>query len=246
DAGAEVNETAPDGASALVVASFSGHGELAALLIERGADLDAADAGYAPLHTAVLRSDVQLVKMLLAHGADPNIRITRGSRVPRSTNWWVLPGFLAGGTPYLLAAKYTELEIMRILSSHGADPFLPTQDGTTPLMMAAGATWRNREVDRRNRAVPTEVAEAMHADDVLNFEATKLALELGADVNTQNQAGDTALHSAVYKAWPRVVQLLVEYGGNLDLKNGNGKSAKDTMCYDEGQLVQCPDGRSGG
>ena len=100
DAGAAVNETAPDGASALVVASLSGHGELASFLLDRGADPDAAGAGYAALHAAVLHGDTHLVKTLLAHGAAPNIRTTKGTRVPRHTNWWVLPAFLSGGTPY--------------------------------------------------------------------------------------------------------------------------------------------------
>ena len=88
DAGADVNDTAPDGSSALVVAGFSGHGELGAFLLERGADPDAGGAGYAPLHTAVLRGDAEFVQALLVHGADPNVRMTRGSRVPRRTNWW--------------------------------------------------------------------------------------------------------------------------------------------------------------
>ena len=160
----------------------------------------------------MLRGDQQLVKTLLAHGADPNVRVTKATRVPRHTNWWVFPSFVTGGTPYLLAAKWAEVEIMRLLYENGADPSVATFDGTTPLMMAAGARWRNTEMDRRNRAVPTEVAEAMHADQQPNMEAVKLVLEVGADVNAQNESGDTALHAAVYKAWPDVVDLLVANG----------------------------------
>ena len=246
DAGADVNDAAPDGASPLVVASYSGHGALAAFLLERGADPNAGGAGYAPLHAAVLRGDAQLVQALLAHGADPDVRMTRGTRVPRRTNWWVLPSFLVGGTPYLLAAKYAEIEIMRILHADGADPYLATRDGTTPLMMAAGARWSNREYDRRDRAVPIEVARAMQADDRASLAATELVLELGADVNAQNQTGDTALHAAVYKAWPRVVDLLVEHGGRLDVGNEGGKTPADMMCHDDGgRLIQCPVGTGG-
>lgn len=246
DAGADVNDTAPGGASALVVAGYSGHGELGAFLLERGADPDAGGAGYAPLHTAVLRGDADFVRVLLAHGADPDVRMTRGSRVPRRTNWWVLPSYFVGGTPYLLAAKFAEVEIMRILHAHGADPYLAAKDGTTPLMMAAGARWSNREYDRRNRAVPIELAQAMQADERPNLAAAALALELGSDVNAQNEAGETALHAAAYKAWPGVIDLLVEHGGRLDMQDGRGRSATDMMCHnDDGGLIQCPVGSGG-
>ena len=239
DAGADVNESAPDGASALVVASFSGHGELAAFLLRRGAEPNADGAGYAALHTAVLRSDAPLVRTLLAHGADPDIRLTRGSRVPRATHWWVLPGSLAGATPFLLASKYADVGIMRILAEAGADPFLPLRDGTTPLMMAAGARWANGEIDRHNRRVPPEVAEALHADEQRNLAATRLLLDLGAGVGVRNEAGDTALHSAVYKAWPAVVQLLVDHGGDLDAANAAERTPRQMMCREGGRLVQC-------
>ena len=239
DAGADVDEAAPDGASALVVASFSGHGELAAFLLRRGAEPNAAGAGYAALHTAVLRADAPLVRTLIAHGADPDVRLTRGSRVPRATHWWVLPGSLAGATPFLLAAKYADVGIMRILAEAGADPFVPLRDGTTPLMIAAGARWSNGEIDRHTRRVPPEVAEALHADEQPNLEATRLALELGADVSVRNEAGDTALHSAVYKAWPAVVRLLVDHGGDLDAANAAERTPRQMMCHEGGRLIQC-------
>ncbi len=239
DAGADVNETGPDGASSLVTASFSGHGELAAFLLERGAEPNAAGAGYAALHTAVLRADATLVRTLIAHGADPDVRLTGGSRVPRATNWWILPGSLAGATPFLLAAKYVDVEIMRVLAEHGADPHLALRDGTTPLMMTAGADWSNGEIDRHYRRVPPEVADALHADERPNLEATRFALSLGADVNARNDAGDTALHSAVFKAWPGVIDLLVEHGGDMQAMNERERTPLSMMCYEGDKLVRC-------
>ena len=239
DAGADVNETGPDGASVLVTASFSGHGDLAAFLLERGAEPNAAGAGYAALHTAVLRADATLVRTLIAHGADPDVRLTGGSRVPRATNWWILPASLAGATPFLLAAKYADVEIMGVLAEHGADPHLPLRDGTTPLMMAAGADWSNGEIDRHYRRVPPEVADALHSDERPNLEATRFALSLGADVDARNEAGDTALHSAVFKAWPEVIDLLVEHGGDMQAMNERERTPLSMMCYEGDALVRC-------
>ncbi len=239
DAGADIDETGPDGASPLVTASFSGHGELAGFLLARGAEPNAAGAGYTALHTAVLRADEGLVRTLIAHGADPDVRLTGGSRVPRATNWWVLPASLAGATPFLLAAKYADVGIMRALAEHGADPHLPLRDGTTPLMMAAGADWSNGEIDRHYRRVPPEVAEALHADERPNLEATRFALSLGADVNARSDAGDTALHSAVFKAWPGVIDLLVEHGGDMQAMNERERTPLSMMCYEGDTLVRC-------
>ncbi len=137
-AGADVNEALPDGASALVVAAHSGHGRVATLLLEQRADPNHADVGYTALHAAVLRSDVELVKSLLAHKANPNAQMTKGTPVRRTSQDFELPKTLIGATPYLLAAKFLESDIMRALAAGGADTRLPMKDGATPLMAAAG------------------------------------------------------------------------------------------------------------
>ena len=131
DAGADVNVKAPNGESALVLAGFSDQGKLGAFLLERGADPMAADAGYTALHTAVSRGDAELVKALCAHGADPNARLTKGSLQQRNLNFYSLSAQLAGATPFWLAAKYGEVEIMRALADCGADPLLMPDNGIT-------------------------------------------------------------------------------------------------------------------
>ena len=75
--GANIDDTAANGASALVVAAHSGHGNLAAFLLDKGADPNLDGAGYTALHAAILRRDVDLVKALVTHGADPNARLKR-------------------------------------------------------------------------------------------------------------------------------------------------------------------------
>src|SRR5262249_44059842 len=74
-AGADVNDELPDGMSALVLAAYSEHRDVTALLIDWGADPNAAEIGYTALHAAVLRGDLALVKKLLTAGANPNARI---------------------------------------------------------------------------------------------------------------------------------------------------------------------------
>ena len=248
DAGADVNEVAPNGESALVLASFSGQGQFAAFLLERGANPNGAVAGYTALHTAVSRGDLALVKALFAHGADPNSRITKGSRQKRNLNWYGLSGSLAGATPFWLAAKYAEVDIMRFLAAIGADPLLTPDNGLTPLMASAGAGWNTQRMNRRDQGIGVDAARRLlAAGERPTWEVAKLALELGNDVNAKDRGGNTALHSAVRLAYSSVVELLVEYGGKLDFENNDGRSALDLMCVDAaGKLVRrsagaCPE-----
>ena len=67
---------------------------------------------------------VKLVKALLARGANPNLRITKGTPMRRDTTDWNLPATLIGSTPYLLAARFLEPDIMSALVAGGADPRL--------------------------------------------------------------------------------------------------------------------------
>ena len=248
DAGADVNQTAPNGQSALVTASFSGQGEVAAFLLERGADPNAAEAGYTALHTAVSRGDQELVKALVAHGADVNSRITKGSRQKRNINWYALSATLTGATPFWLAAKYAEVDIMRVLVEHGADPLLSPENGTTALMAVAGAGWNTRSNNRREQGIGVDAAQLLvAAGERPTWEGTKLALELGSDVHATDPAGNTALHAAVRLAYPTVVELLVEHGGRWDVENDDGRTPQDLICRDAaGAMVRrvgaaCPD-----
>jgi ankyrin repeat protein len=120
NAGADANEALPDGASALIVAAHSGNGAVGALLLERGADSNAAAVGYTPLHAAVLRGDLGLVKALLKHGANPNRSITRGTPSRRANgHQFELLGPFVSATPTCWRPS-TEIEI-RALAAAGTD-----------------------------------------------------------------------------------------------------------------------------
>lgn len=217
EAGAEVDESLPDGTSALVVAVTNAHYELAARLVKRGANANAAAQGWTALHQLVWTrrpnrgfanpgppptgtlDGLDLVRVLVAHGADPN---ARQAKEPRDGYRNLLNR--VGATPFLLAAKSADLDLMRTLIAVGADPLLPTADGTTPLMAACGVgIWAVGESPGTNEEA---------------FKAVQLAWELGGMVTETNDYGYTALHGAAHRGASAVVQFLVSKGAKLDVK----------------------------
>lgn len=222
-AGGDGNDTAPDGRSALLVAAHSGHRPLVELLLADGANPNAAAAGYTALHAAVLQGDRPMVEALLGAGARPDAQVTRATRVTRNGQVLMIGDHLIGATPFALAAKFAEGDIMRTLAAAGADGLLPLRNGWTPLMLASGASWRYAVWDRRDRALHRDFAfQAQHADEPGTLDAVLATLEAGADVNAADETGNTALHHVVDKGFDRVVKLLVERGAKLNATNDRG------------------------
>jgi uncharacterized protein len=224
-AGADVNEALPDGSSALIVAAHSGHRQVAALLLDKGANPNASAVGYTALHAAVLRSDLELVKALLAHGATADSQITKGTPVRRNSQDFELPKTLVGATPYALAAKFLEPDIMRALAAAGADTRVRMKDGATPLMAAAGmgiaapAQDEKRGTDRRGLAI---LDGGMVEPESRVLDTVTAALTLGSDINATNPAGETALHIASAQGYDTAVRLLVKSGADLNARTSRG------------------------
>ena len=215
--GAGVNDTAPDGSSALAVAVLSGHGTLAAFLLEKGADPNAAAAGYTPLHAAVLRGDLALLKNLVSRRALLNAQLTKGTPTRRNEKAfapdWAFDRAWLGGTPLWLAARFSEIEMMRVLVAGGADLRIAAKDGTTPLMVAA-----------QGESVPARRGTMKADRERQVIDSLRLAIELGADLNATTEQGDTVLHYAVSKKLNTVVQFLVDNGAALNARNGRGQT----------------------
>jgi ankyrin repeat protein len=230
-AGADVNEATPLNGPALVVAAASCHEQLAIFLLESGADPNDADAyGLTALHYALPRgiagidsvsivfrpyqeipADMpELVKALLARGANPNVRIAKDfpgySRSP-----YALETSLVGVTPFILAAAAANVDMMNELLRGGADPLLKSKDGSTALMMAAGV---GRVDERENKA-----------EDAMALEAVKLALKLGNDVRTANGRGRTAMHGAAGIGADTIIQFLVDNGADVNAKDRRNYTA---------------------
>ena len=147
-AGASVNETAADGSSPLLLATVRDHAALAEFLLDQGADPNADGAGYTALHWAsgtwetaltgvygfeswmsgVKTGKMELVRALLAHGANPNARLTKNP--PRLGDSQARGLSIIGSTPFALAALAADAEMMRVLAAAGADPLLRTSDGS--------------------------------------------------------------------------------------------------------------------
>jgi ankyrin repeat protein len=148
---------------------------------------------------------LELVRKLVARGADVNARVTKE---PRDGNRNLLNRIDA--TPFLMAAKSADVPLMRALLDHGADPSLTTRNGTTAVMVAAGVgIWAPGE----NPGTHDEALAAV-----------KLALEVGGgQINDVDSQGETALHGAVYRggAVP-VIRFLLDRGARLDVRNKKG------------------------
>ena len=226
-AGANVNDTAPTGASALVIAAHSGRGSVAALLLAHRALPNTHGAGYTALHTAVLRDDIGLVRALLAAGANPNVHLTKGTPVKYLSQEFALSSGLKGATPFWLAAKYVETEMMRLLAGAGADIELPIAAGTTPLMAAIdNPSFLSGITDRRGRILSTvETAALVDSEGERGtLDGVTTIVELGADVGATNRGGVTALHIAASTGHVPAMQVLTAAGADVNAADGRGST----------------------
>ena len=222
-AGGNAEESA--GSTPLLVATVRSQVPLALFLLDRKADPNVGDAGYTPLHWAAgmwesgvanpvygfidpmggipdRQAKLQLIKALLAHGANPNARITQR-----------LPGFaggytdVIGATPFLLASSVADTEMMRLLVAAGADPALVTDTKTTAVMAAAGLNHTSGE-----NPVTEEQA----------LEAVKFLLELGVDPKGTTSLGENALFGPAYRGWNSLLELLIRKGADVNVVSKAG------------------------
>lgn len=206
-AGADPDSHLPDGTPVLIAAAAFRSNAAGIALIDGGANVKVADRrGNTPLHAAAQLGSLELVKKLLAKGADPN---ARNAKVPYNgppANPFRPP---AGEiTPLHVAAKANQLEIVKALLAAGADPQLKGEDSSTLLMQAAGSA---------------------------NVEIVKLVFELDPDVKAVTSTGSTVMHFAVtgvgFTATQpevcKVIRFLAEKGAPLDERNAAGRTPID-------------------
>ncbi|MEO8256536.1 MAG: ankyrin repeat domain-containing protein [Acidobacteriota bacterium] len=232
--GADIELAEANGIRPLLMAVLNNNLSIAQFLLAHGADVNGDDFwGRSPLWAAVEYRNLDMnnrdqdspidngvdrapilafVQALLDAGADVNSR-TRD--VPPSRRWLYSLGDVSwvdftGQTPFLRAALSGDTAAMRLLLQYGADPNLATAANTTPLMAAAGVNW----------AVAQTYTESPQA----RLDAVTLCLELGADVNASNSMGLTALIGAANRGSNDIIQLLVDRGARLDIKDREGRT----------------------
>lgn len=230
-AGADVNLADANDITPLITAIVNNRIDVARFLIESGADIQKADwYGRTPLWAAVESRNMdvdnatfvnsidrapllELITVLLDRGANPNARtkdvppVRRAFlRVTGSLEWVDFTGM----TPFLYAARAGDVTVMRLLLQHGADPAIPTVEGTTALMAAAGVNW--------------VFDQTFDEGPAARLEAVRLCHELGLDVNAVNSMGITAVMGAANRGSDDIIRFLVEKGARLDVKDKEGRT----------------------
>ena len=231
ECGVNVNEVSgAEHISPLVMAIFNGHYDVAAYLLDHGADPNITTIqGLAPLYATVdvqwvphgwspwpitdqeKTTYLQLMKALLDHGANPNAKLLKKvwSRSLSQDGTWV---DAAGATAFWRAAQATDVAAMQLLVSGGADPNVPTKAGVTPLMVASGLGWAaNFSVNAPGSWMP----------------AVKYCLDQGANPNAVDETGYTALHGSAFIGNNEMISFLVSKGAKANAKTKSGDTIAD-------------------
>ncbi len=263
--GADLDQVSADGTSPLLMATLNGQFDLALVLIERGAspDLAASTDGATPLF-AVLQTqwapksnypqpraqDLQeaghldVLRALLEAGADPNPRLNTHA-------WYWEYGLtklgvdLTGATPFWRAVFAQDLEAMRLLVAHGADPHLPTRWPEVGMRERRQQDGRQQEdsalpwiPEGAPNAWPIHAAAGggylgLGAFSVRNrpdqfIPAVKYLIEeLGADVNQRDSWLYTPMHYAASRGDNELIEYLVSQGGDVTAITRLGQSTAD-------------------
>ncbi|HLE71741.1 MAG TPA: ankyrin repeat domain-containing protein [Vicinamibacteria bacterium] len=280
DAGADINQpSASDRTTPLLMAAINGQFDLALILLERGANPNlASSAGTTPLFAALERTwaprasyahpiehqqqkatHLELLEALLSAGADPNVRLQKHLWFMEYTFGVLRAAGIdyQGATPFWRAAYALDVDAMRLLKAHGADPDIPTvktparrrrgdDPGFTenfsgtfkkvahlfhlgnpavpvggphiyPIHAAAGVGYGQSFAGNAHRYVPGNWVPAVKF----------LVEECGAEVDIRDANGYTALHHAASRGDNELVVYLVEKGADVKARSRKGQTTAD-------------------
>jgi ankyrin repeat protein len=236
--GASVNLPDPEGVTPLIWAIWNTRFDVAKYLIEHGAEVNRWDWwGRTPLYLAVDyvtlphggRPDqpaldetlpIEIVKLLLDKGADPNPQLKMPAPLRATGNDRGLDPMLAPGvTPLIRAAKAFDVESMKALLDHGADISLTTSRNMTATLAASGMG--STDADTRGYFTTSDVQERAIA-------ALDLMFQRGGPINGKaGQFAQAPLHGAAFWGWNKVVEYLLAKGAEINLADSRGYTAVD-------------------
>lgn len=232
EVGASLDKEDDYGFTPLRWAVVGGHRNIAALLLARGADVNACPP-WTPLHFAVDEGHPDIVELLISKGASVN----------------VLNG--KGFAPLHIAAEAGDEKSVKLLISQGADIDIQDAYGRTPLHCAAVKLRNNivefllsagAPIDPRDNAGRTPLHYAAGAgftygfggsgdSGVLGFlwdkrriDSARFVLDRGANINATDKLGWTPLHYAVRTFNKFMVDFLVDRKANSAIADGQGRT----------------------
>ena len=271
--GADLDLPDPHRVSPLGLAILNLHFDFAAYLIEAGADVNDWDLyGRSPLYLAADMSTIpvmgngamvvlpstdkltaiDIARLLLDKGANVNAQLKRRPpyrNVPQDRGGDSI--LSQGATPLLRAARAGDTPMVQLLLEHGALVDLPSNQGVTPLMAAAGLEYGLRVTRGRNRTdegVLSTMGALLEAGADINAKmlmeprgesaAHLLVIEQRLSDYSYDYRGRqvpsvrakphrTALHGASMKGFTSIVKFLAENGADLYVKDANGATALD-------------------
>lgn len=234
-----LEQTNEEGISLFQMAINHRHFPLILFFIKKGLDPNATDeAGNTFLHMIaqpvndkerifVENEEVDLIKSLTILGANVNIRNREGK------------------TPVFMAMENGNLQILKILLGNGANADIPDKTGTTPLqhvvhyekcpytaiseLLEAGADPNVKNIHGNSLlfSLLSKKSYSNHISDVIHA-----LVDAGANINEQNQNGDTPLHLSLVECDEysyKTAKALLAAGANTDIKNHNGDSPNIEM-----------------
>jgi ankyrin repeat protein len=226
EAGADLNPAMAEGTTPIIMAIVNGHYELALYLLNHGADANLTDQyNRGPLYATIDMRNVQwaqgsaptgdnldpleLIKALLAQGADPNAALVEvvHNRGAFDMRW----SESVGATPFVRAAQNGDITVLNLLLAYGANPFHASKVEETALHLLGGVGW------------PLGQGHIRTDEEILA--SYQLLVDLGLDVNAGNASGITPLMGAAYKGENLAVRWLVDHGADLSATDDEGRTA---------------------
>ncbi len=263
EGGADLNRpSGGDHTSPLLSAVINGHFDLAVELLQVGADPTvASQAGTTPLFAALNThwapkarypqqqayqqqnaTYLDVMKELLEAGADPNVRLTKHL-------WFMEYTFshlginTTGATPFWRAAHALDVEAMRLLVEHGADPGIPTlkaperrfrrggpaedPSGLPPVPVGGPAVYPIHVASGHGYGTGYAGNSHRHVPDGWMAAVRYLVEEHGADVNARDDDGYSPLHNAASRGDTEMIRYLVDKGADVTVVSRRGQTTVD-------------------